>query len=193
MDPDDTTPASATTDWRKLPRLCSHADGHSTSPSTHTPTSFQRPVRPQSSRNQSKHPSSYSIEQHFRWSTLPDNAKKYLTYHKNNLSCHHYAIRYDSGDFFKTTFLEIALNDSSHALLYAIVAFSCYHYLIREEDDTTSLETFLEYYNRSIILLQQFLEKKKPNITTLLTILQLATIEVSSTSLVRPFRYAHEN
>ena len=78
----------------------------------------------------------------------------------------------------KTTFLEIALNDQSHALLFAIVAFSCYHYVMRQEDDTTSLETFLKYYNQSIMLLQASLKRKKPNITTLLAILQLATIEV---------------
>ena len=80
----------------------------------------------------------------------------------------------------KTTCLEIALNDHSHALLYAIVAFSCYHYVMMQEDETTSLETFLKYYNQSIMLLQASLKRKKPTITTFLTILQLATIEVRS-------------
>ena len=188
MDGEDTTPTSATIDTRKLPGLSTQSDGQSTSPSTESPTLFQRPVRPQASRHNSKHSSKFNIQQHSRWSTLPRDVRKYLNYHKDNLSYHHYAFKYDSGDFLKTTFLEIALNDSSHALLYAIVAFSCYHYVIREEDDTTSLETFLQYYNKSIVLLQQSLKKKKPNITTLLTILQLATIEVSSTILVCPFR-----
>ena len=108
------------------------------------------------------------------------DVRKYINYHKDSLSYHHYAFKYDGNDFLKTTFLEIALNDQSQALVYAIVAFSCYHYVIAEEDASTSLETFLQYYNKSIILLQQSLKKKKPGIPTLLTILQLATIEVSS-------------
>ena len=92
----------------------------------------------------------------------------------------------------KTTFLEIALNDQSQALVYAIVAFSCYHYVIAEQDATISLETFLQYYNKSIILLQQSLKKKKPSIPTLLTILQLATIEVSSNHAVVTFLLGNE-
>lgn len=188
MDTDDTTPTSATIDSRKLPGLSTQSNVQPTSPSTESPTLGQRPVRPQVSRNNSKHSTKFSIQQHSRWSALPKDVRKYLNYQRDNLSYHHYAFKYDSGDFLKTTFLEIALNDSSHALLYAIVAFSCYHYVIREEDDTTSLETFLQYYNKSIILLQQSLKKKKPSITTLLTILQLATIEVSSTSRVCPPR-----
>jgi hypothetical protein len=188
----DNTPTPATIDCRRLSELHTQAKGHSTSPPAHMPTSFQRSFRPQSSHDNPKNSNKFNIQQHARWNTLPEDVRKYLSHHGDNLSCHHYAFKYDSGDFFKTTLLEIALSDSNHALLYAIVAFSCYHYVIREEDERTPVETFLQYYNRSIILLQQSLEKRKLDITTLLTILQLATIEASSTSLVRPFRCAHE-
>lgn len=181
MDGYDTTPPSATADSRQIPRLSTSRNSNPTSPTIESPTIIQRPTRPHPSRSSSKHSLKFSIQQHRGWSSLPKDARKFLTYHKDHLSYHHYAFKSDGGDFLKTTFLEIALNDQSHALLYAIIAFSCYHYVISEEDDTTSLETFLKYYNQSIILLQQSLKKKKPNITTLLTILQLATIEVRVT------------
>lgn len=94
------------------------------------------------------------------------------------MSYHHYAFKIDGNDFLNTTFLEIALNDSSGALLYAIVAFSAYHFALAQGN--ARISEFLEYYNRSITYLSQSLKSKKPSITTLLTILQLATIEVST-------------
>ena len=180
MDAEDTTPTSATTDDRKPSRLPSLPNITAVSSTTESTASHQRPHRPQTARSNSKHSIKFSLQQHARWSALPKDVKKYLSYHKDNLSYHHYAFKYDGSDFLKSTFLEIALNDQSHALVYAIVAFSCYHYVIAEENSTVSLETFLQYYNRSIILLGQSIKKKKPSIPTLLTILQLATIEVWS-------------
>lgn len=48
------------------------------------------------------------------------------------------------------------------------------------------IKDFLHYYNRSVSLLLAFLKsKERHNIATLLTILQLATIEVSSLELER--------
>jgi hypothetical protein len=91
------------------------------------------------------------------------------------LTHHHYAFKYDGGDFLKTTFLEIALNDGSAALLYAIVAFAAYHHSISRHNKRIS--EFLFYYNKSIACLQQSLKSKRHNVATLLTILQLATIE----------------
>jgi len=108
--------------------------------------------------------------------------KVYLKYHRDRLSHHHYMFKYDGGDFLKTTFLEIAINDDSEALLYAVVAFAAYHHCVSPEGRSTRISTFLGYYNKSITLLQQSLTKKRHNITTLLTILQLATIEVCSDS-----------
>lgn len=92
------------------------------------------------------------------------------------MSHHHYAFKYDGGDFLNTTFLEIAMNDSSAALLYSIVAFAAYHHSIARNDDKISM--FLSYYNKAIAYLQRSLKNKRHNVATLLTILQLATIEV---------------
>lgn len=114
-----------------------------------------------------------------RWSSLPKDVKYYLKYHRDSLTHHHYGFKYDGGDFLKTTFLEIALNDSSAALLYAIVAFAAYHHTISR--DNRRISEFLFYYNKSIACLQQSLKNKRHNVATLLTILQLATIEVWST------------
>lgn len=139
-------------------------------------SSLQRPVRPQASRTNSKQSVKASITEHRGWAMLSKDVKTYIRYHRDNMSYHHYAFKYDSGDFLKTTFIEIALNDPSQALLYAIVAFSAYHYTIARGD--AKISAFLQYYNRSIVLLQQSLKSKRPNVTTLLTILQLATIEV---------------
>jgi hypothetical protein len=113
---------------------------------------------------------------HSRWATLSKDDRAFLKYHQERLSHHHYAFKYDAGDFLKTTFLSIAMNDESEALLYAIIAFASYHRSIERADFKISV--FLSYYNKSIMLLQQSLKSKRPGIATLLTILQLATIEV---------------
>lgn len=111
-----------------------------------------------------------------RWSSLPKDVKYYLKYHRDSLTHHHYGFKYDGGDFLRTIFLEIALNDTSAALLYAIVAFAAYHHSIARNNQRIS--EFLFYYNKSIACLQQSLKSKRHNVSTLLTILQLATIEV---------------
>lgn len=92
------------------------------------------------------------------------------------MSHHHYAFKYDGGDFLKTTFVDIALNDGSGALLHAIVAFAAYHHSVAR--DNSNISTFLSHYNKSITYLQASLKKRRHNVATLLTILQLATVEV---------------
>lgn len=77
------------------------------------------------------------------------------------------------------------MNDSSAALLYSVVAFAAYHHSIARNDDKISM--FLSYYNKAIAFLQQSLKNKRHNVATLLTILQLATIEVLI-SLPSPLR-----
>lgn len=110
-----------------------------------------------------------------RWLTLPPDVRLLLEYHKDRLHHYHYAFRSDHNNFVKTTFLETAVSDQDEALLYAVVAFASYHRTFARED--SGICNFLAYYNQSISLLQKSL--KKPNTTTILTILQLATIEVS--------------
>lgn len=96
------------------------------------------------------------------------------------MSHHHYAWKYDAGDFLKTTFLEIAMN--FEPLLYAVVAFSAYHDALTQNN--VRMADFLQYYNDAVSLLRASLAKKdRHSLPTLLTILQLATIEVSTYSL----------
>lgn len=176
---DDTEPDSAVSDTR-IKLETSDLPKHKGIQRTETPVSATRPQRPSAPRSNSRHTIKPSISQSSRWASLPAKTKFYLKFHQNNLSHHHYAFKIDGGDFLKTTFLEIALNDGSGALLYAIVAFSAYHYAL--EQGNAPISEFLEYYNRSIMYLSQSLKSKKPSVTTLLTILQLATIEVRTTS-----------
>lgn len=171
---DESAPPSATTESGNLPTAASSTNVKSES--AESSAAAQRPPRPQAGRTASKHASKPSISQNPRWSALPRDVKAYLKYHRDHMSYHHYAFKYDGGDFLKTTFIEIALNDQSQALLYAIVAFAAYHYALALEDSRIS--AFLTYYNQSIMMLQQSLKNKRPSVTTLLTILQLATIEV---------------
>ena len=172
----DSEPSSATTDGRNVSEASLVSLDKSTSPTTETSSTLQRPTRPQAFRINSRQSTRTNISQNIRWAALPNDVKMYLKHHRDSLSNHHYAFKYDSGDFLKTTFLEIALNDQSQALLYAIVAFSAYHHTLAREN--ARISHFLSYYNKSIILLQQSLRSKRPSVTTLLTILQLATIEV---------------
>lgn len=181
-DADDTEPPSAQSDsqtgsrtpsWPSFKSEISTAEGSSTA---------SRASRPSASRTNSKQSVVSGVLQHSRLSTLSKEDRAYLRYHQENLTYHHYAFKYDAGDFLRTTFLEIAMNDSSQALLFAIIAFAAYHRSIERQDFKISV--FLSYYNKSITLLHQSLMSKKPGIATLLTVLQLATIEVSSTVLI---------
>ncbi|CAK4031833.1 Adhesion and hyphal regulator 1 [Lecanosticta acicola] len=131
--------------------------------------------RPQPVRSNSRQSIKSGFAQSGRWATLPKDVRYFLRYHRDNMSHHHYAFKYDGGEFLKTTFLEIAMNEGSAALLYAIVAFAAYHHSISRNDDNISL--FLSYYNKSIAYLQHSLKNKRHNVATLLAILQLATIE----------------
>ncbi|KAK0250104.1 hypothetical protein LTR01_004661 [Friedmanniomyces endolithicus] len=150
-------------------------------------------IRSQSSRTAWKHSAKPNISQNARWASLPREVKSYLRYHRDSMSHHHYGFKYDAGDFLKTTYLEIAVNDDSAALLYGIVAFAAYHHALTHQTDIIS--RFLAYYNQSIMLLQQALKKKRHNVATLLTILQLATIEEflgDWTNLLGHQRAAHQ-
>ncbi len=86
----------------------------------------------------------------------------------------------DSDDFFRNILPSMAVRNE--ALLYAVVGFSSYHYTLR--DPQGKMQLFLKYYNRSVTLLLGFLKRKEKHTPmTLLTILQLATIEVGDFSL----------
>lgn len=115
------------------------------------------------------------------WSTvpdlthLPDDFRYYLDYFYENITNYHYGVHKDFNEFFRTTFIALAVR--SEPLLHAVVAFAAYHQTIR--DPNGRLSEFLKYYNRTVTLLLGLLKNGgKHDLGTLLTVLQLATIEV---------------
>ncbi|KAK4909891.1 hypothetical protein LTR49_021376 [Elasticomyces elasticus] len=193
-DAEEDEPQSGTSEHRAFSTIVPTVRSKNTSPIVERSSRAARETsRAQTNRNASKHSVKSSISQNSRWSKLGKDVKSYLKYHRDSMSHHHYGFKYDAGDFLKTTFLEIALNDDSEALLYGIVAFAAYHHALTHQDDIIS--RFLSYYNRSINLLQQSLTKKRHSVATLLTILQLATIEEflgDWTNLLGHQRAAHQ-
>lgn len=109
------------------------------------------------------------------WSALPPDIQFYLSYFCESISHYHYCTITDSDDFFRLILPSIAVRHE--ALLYAVVGFAAYHHTL--ENPKGQIKEFLQYYNKSVTLLLGFLKKKeRHNIATLLTILQLAAIEV---------------
>jgi len=109
------------------------------------------------------------------WSALPSDLQFYLSYFCENITHYHYCMVTDSDDFFRLVLPSAALQHE--ALLFAVVGFAAYHHTLKNPNG--QIKEFLQYYNKSVTLLLGFLKKKeKYNIGTLLTILQLAAIEV---------------
>jgi hypothetical protein len=111
------------------------------------------------------------------WSHLPPDLQFYLSYFCENVTHNHYAMKHDSEDFLRTDFLDAALRND--ALLYAIVGFSAFQYTLT--NPRGKMQDFLQYYNKAVSLLLKLLTRgERHNLGILLTMLQLATIEVSS-------------
>lgn len=110
------------------------------------------------------------------WSHLPHDLQFYLNYFCENITYLHYSLKHDPGDFLRTDFLDAALRNE--ALLHAVVGFAAFQHTLHNEQG--KIQDFLQYYNKAVSLLLRSLTRgEKHNIGTLLTILQLATIEVS--------------
>ncbi|KAF2145208.1 uncharacterized protein K452DRAFT_244963 [Aplosporella prunicola CBS 121167] len=108
------------------------------------------------------------------WNELKPDVRYYLEWFRDNITCHHYALKYDGADFMRTTLLDIAVHNDP--LLYAVVGFAAYHHTVQRPDGR--LQDFLGYYNQSVNLLRVSLQRgQRRSPATLLTILQLATIE----------------
>ncbi|KAK4237299.1 adhesion and hyphal regulator 1 [Achaetomium macrosporum] len=108
------------------------------------------------------------------WTFLPHELQFYLSYFYENISHYHYCMVNDADDFFQTVLIGLALRND--ALLYAVVGFSAYHHAMKNPNGR--INDFLQYYSHSVTLLLECLKKEeKYSIGTLLTILQLATIE----------------
>ncbi|KAL6913514.1 hypothetical protein FSHL1_011189 [Fusarium sambucinum] len=108
------------------------------------------------------------------WSYLPPQYQQGLSFFVENLNHFNYCIPLDSDQFFTTILPNMATRHEP--LLNAVVGFSAYHSTLQNPQG--KLQDFLQYYNKSVTQLLGLLQRKeKPNIATLLTILQLATIE----------------
>ncbi|CEJ84648.1 hypothetical protein VHEMI03538 [[Torrubiella] hemipterigena] len=111
---------------------------------------------------------------HPNWSHLMPEFQHYLEVFRSKMSSYDYGITNDSDGFFQTTLLNLAVRDEG--LLNAVTAFAAYHEVLQEPHGQLSI--FLKYYNRSVkILIESLKRTDSYSITTLLTILQLATIE----------------
>jgi len=110
------------------------------------------------------------------WFHLAPNLQSHLEYHQQ-LSYHHYFLEHDSNDFIHKILLEHAI--SYKPLLYAILGFAAF--LEIQQQSKGTIQDFLGYYNMSVTLLRKSLsEGQEHTHSTLLTILQLATLEVTS-------------
>lgn len=146
----------------------------SPSPNDHYYPDSSEPTSPAESslRRTTSH---VSLVNSAEWAHLPHDVAFYLNYHRQMLSCHHYLLKADGNNFFGVTLLELAINNE--ALLYAVAAFSSFHYSVHHK--TGVFQTFLEYYNKSVGLLRVSLDQEH-TLSTLITILQLASFEVLS-------------
>lgn len=110
------------------------------------------------------------------WARQPADLQFYLVYFYENVTQHHYALKHDSTNFLRTTFLEAALRND--ALLHAVVGFSAFQRTLHCPGG--KMQDFLQYYNKAVsLLLRSLMRKERRTFDTLLAILQLATIEVS--------------
>lgn len=118
---------------------------------------------------------SVQLTSNTKWPQLSQDVKFYLQYARTKLSPYHWGFKYYESPFLRATLLEVAVR--FEPLLYAVVGFAAYHHTLTKTNG--KLHDFLDYYNKSVTLLRQSLKKnEKHTIATLLTILQLATIEV---------------
>lgn len=109
------------------------------------------------------------------WQYLPVEYQICLDYFYENITHYHYGVHRDFTDFFHTTFLKVALRNEP--LLLAVVGFAAYQKTLK--DINGKIQDFLKFYTQAVTLLLGLLKKEeKHDLGTLLTILQLATVEV---------------
>jgi hypothetical protein len=107
---------------------------------------------------------------------MPDDIQFYLNFARENLTFWHWNYTVDGSDFLHSKVLETAMD--YEPLLYAIVCFSAFHYTLQQPNG--KIQDYLKYHSMSVIALRASLKKREPPThATVLTILQLATIEVS--------------
>ncbi|KAI4230387.1 MAG: hypothetical protein L6R36_000015 [Xanthoria steineri] len=130
---------------------------------------------PRGSRHMGYHtPDSSLSPEKISLSHLPPMQRFYLDYLRNNITYHHYFFRIDANYFLHHILIEQAL--SYEPLLQAVVGFAAFRATLGKPHG--KIQDFLGYYNRSVSLLLKSLASGQTHTdATLLTILQLATIE----------------
>lgn len=109
------------------------------------------------------------------WSHLLEKIQYYLAYHKSHLTYHHYFLGHRSDNFLHTILFDQALK--YEPLLFAVIGFAAFQEALTISNG--KIEHFLGYYNKSISPLRLSLSRDEKYLQNmLLTILQLATIEV---------------
>ncbi|XXG98567.1 Structural maintenance of chromosomes protein 2 [Hypoxylon texense] len=110
------------------------------------------------------------------WSHLPTDIQTHLTYFCEYITHYNYGMVNDTDNFFGLILPSLAVQSGNEALLNAVVGFAAYHRTVQNPNGR--IQDFLQYYNKSVTLLLNCLKRReKQNTATLLTILQLATIE----------------
>jgi len=117
-----------------------------------------------------------------RFLSLDRDIQWYLNYHRSHITHHHYHLAHGSSDFVTYYIVEQCL--TSDSLLYAVLSFTAYHHAVASPDGKSI--DFLRYYGQALNYLGKVIaNRKKMRTQTLLTILQLASLEVSRASNVR--------
>ncbi|KAL8999112.1 MAG: hypothetical protein Q9169_002000 [Polycauliona sp. 2 TL-2023] len=139
-----------------------------------SPQSPSQPYSQGSRRMERDTPDSSLSPEKISLSHLPHEQRFYLEYLRNHITHHHYFFRLDADYFLHHILVEQAL--SYPPLLHAVVGFAAFHATIGKPNG--KIQDFLGYYNRSVSLLRKSLASgQRHTEATLLTILQLATIE----------------
>jgi hypothetical protein len=171
----DDGPMSASQELRDSSHTPGSILDQSTSPSTEASSTVPPTTRPPLSRKGStqttklvpplKSTSSKTLDVQF-----------YLDYFRNHITIHHYSLKRDTNGFLKGDFLAQAMK--FEPLKYAVAGYAAYFHTLSQPDGRMS--TFLHFYNESVSRLRATITKnKKQGLATFLTILQLASIEVS--------------
>lgn len=107
---------------------------------------------------------------------IPPDLQPWLLYHIHRLTFHHYLLKSDSTNFFKTKFIDYTVGNE--ALLYAVASFSAFHWSVINKNG--SCHMFLEFYNIAVQKLRKSIADGEYTMAMLITILQLASFEVST-------------
>jgi hypothetical protein len=171
----DDGPLSESQDFRDS----SHTPGsnleQSASPSTEASSTVPPTSRPPLSRKGSTQIAKIPAPMKVHSSRTLD-VNFYLDYFRKNITIHHYSLKRDTSNFLKGELLTQAMK--FEPLKYAVAGYAAYFHTLSQPDGRMS--TFLDFYNESVSRLRATITKnKKQGLSTFLTILQLASIEVS--------------